>query len=80
MSRSRYVVQLTDAERSTLMLWLDDPALPYRHRNRIRVLLRSAAGETDSAIAEALNTSLTTIGLIRRNFVLGGIEAAVDRT
>jgi transposase len=73
----RNVVELTDDQRDALVR-RDDGALTRRQRNRVQVLLRSDAGETDEEIADGLGVSVGTAADVRRRFALGGLDAALD--
>ena len=78
MPHKRQAVRLTGRERSALLKRLEDPRLAPRQRRRIEALVRSDAGEPDRAIADDLGVSTRTVAMIRRNFALGGVHAAVD--
>ncbi len=73
----RHVVQLTDDQRAALIRREDGP-LTRRQRNRVQILLRSDAGDTDPEIADDLGVSLGTVGNVRRRFTLGGLDAALN--
>src|SRR3954469_23697303 len=72
----RHMVRLTDDQRAAL----DDRdrgPLTRRERNRVQILLRADAGETDADIAEDLGVSVGTAANVRRRFAAGGLEAAL---
>lgn len=74
--KKRHVVQLTDGQRAAL----DDRdrgPLTRRERNRVQVLLRADAGETDADIADEVGVSVGTVANVRRRFAAGGLEAAL---
>jgi transposase len=73
----RHVVQLTDDQRAGLVRREDSP-LTRRQRNRVQILLRSDAGETDEEIADGLGVSVGTVANVRRRFTAGGLDAALD--
>jgi DNA-binding CsgD family transcriptional regulator len=73
----RHVVRLTDDQRAALVRREDGP-LTRRQRNRVQVLLRSDAGDTDQEIADDLSISVGTVANVRRRFTLGGLDAALD--
>jgi transposase len=73
----RHVVQLTDDQRAALVR-CEDGALTRRQRNRVQILLRTDAGETDEEIADGLGVSVGTAANVRRRFTLGGLDAALD--
>jgi transposase len=73
----RNVVELTDDQRDALVRREDGP-LTRRQRNRVQILLRTDAGETDEEIADGLGVSVGTVANVRRRFTLGGLGAALD--
>ncbi len=73
----RHVVQLTDDLRTALIRREDGP-LTRRQRNRVQVLLRADAGDTDQEIADDLGISVGTVANVRRRFKLGGLDAAIE--
>src|SRR5262245_46129973 len=73
----RHVVELTEDQRDALARREDGP-LTRRQRNRVQILLRSDAGETDEEIADALGVSVGTAANARRRFTRGGLDAAID--
>lgn len=72
----RYVVQLTDDQRSELDRWEAGP-LTRRQRNRALILLRADAGQTDEEIVEGVGVSVGTVANVRRRFAAGGLDAAL---
>lgn len=46
---------------------------------RARIVLKSDAGESVEDVAEALDVGTATVGRVRRRFVAGGLDAAVER-
>ena len=73
----RNVVELTEPQIQTLIRREDGP-LTRRQRNRVQILLRSDAGETDEEIADGLGICVGTVANVRRRFALGGLDAALD--
>jgi transposase len=74
--RKRHVVRLTDDQRAAL----DDRdrgPLTRRERNRVHILVRADAGETDADIADEVGVSVGTVANVRRRFAAGGLEAAL---
>lgn len=74
--RKKYVVSLTDDQRAAL----DDRdrgPLTRRERNRVHILLRADAGETDAEIADDLGVSVGTVANVRRRFAAGGLDPAL---
>ena len=80
----KYVVQLTDSERNQLKQIISSGTAPARKVRRAHILLKSdssAAGAnwTYKAICEAFDVSESTIAEVRRDFVQGGLAAALNR-
>jgi transposase len=74
--RKKHVVVLTDNQRAVL----DDRdrgPLTRRERNRVHILLRADAGETDADIADDLGVSAGTVANVRRRFAAGGLDPAL---
>ena len=74
--KKRHVVQLTNDQRAALDE-RDRGPLTRRERNRVQVLLRADAGETDAEIADDIGVSLGTVANIRRRFATAGLDAAL---
>ncbi len=72
----RHVVQLTDDQRADLSERFAG-RLTLRERNRVQVLLRSDAGDTDEEVADALGTCAATVAAVRKRFAAEGLEAAL---
>lgn len=80
----KYVVKLSSDERDRLDALIQKGKAPARQVLKARILLKadaSDAGEgwSDQRIAEALDTSIDTIGRTRQQLVEGGIDAALTR-
>lgn len=78
----KYTVRLSDGERRTLRRQLGSGAASARTLAHARVLLKAdTAGPawTDPAIRDACEVSLATIARVRRAFVIGGLDAALQR-
>ena len=74
--RKRHVVRLTDDQRAVL----DDRdrgPLTRRERNRVYILVRADAGETDAEIADDLGVAVGTVANVRKRFAAGGLDAAL---
>ena len=67
----KYHVDLTEDQRRALEARLAGP-LTLRQRNRVEVLLRADAGDTDAEIAEALGIATNTVANIRTAVRRGG--------
>jgi transposase len=50
-----------------------------RERQRARILLAAAAGQSDPAIAQALRVHVNTVANVRRRFAAAGPKSAVHR-
>ena len=74
--RKKYLVNLTGGERAGLEARFAGP-LTLRQRNRVQVLLRAAAGDTDADIADDLGITPHTAANVRRRFAADGLEAAL---
>lgn len=67
----RHVVRRTDDQRADLAARFAGP-LTLRPRNRVQVLLRADAGDTDADIADDLGVTANTVANIRRRFAADG--------
>lgn len=72
----KHLVRLTDAQRADLEGRFAGP-LTLRQRNRVQVLLRADAGETDADIADDLGISAQTAANVRKRFAAEGLDAAL---
>ena len=84
MRQTKYAVTLTEAERARLRTLIGRGEAPGRLLTRARILLKANQGEggpgwTDVAIAGAVDVHLTTVARVRRAFVEGGTDAALER-
>jgi transposase len=80
----KHTVQLSEAERGQLRCLLGAGTAPARTLAHARILLKADAAPgspawTDSAIREACEVGLATIGRVRRAFATGGLDAALHR-
>jgi transposase len=80
----RYVVRLTDEERTGLVQLLGRERLGAQKRRRAQVLLKADAGPAgpawvDTRIAEAFEVSVVMVEHLRQRYVLEGMEAALER-
>lgn len=74
--RKQYLVSLTDDQRADLEARFAGP-LTLRQRNRVQILLRADAGQTDADIADDLGISAQTAANVRKRFAAEGVEAAL---
>ena len=84
MRKSKYAVNLTEAERAELRTLIGSGVAPARMLTRARILLKANQGEggpgwTDTAIAGALEVHPTTVARVRRQCVEAGVDAALAR-
>jgi transposase len=73
----RYTVKLTEQDRESLEESLRQGGLSFRQVRRARTLLMVDEGESDEAIAEALETHRSNIERTRKTFFTGGLAAAL---
>ncbi len=79
MPKKTYVVNLAEAERQQLLDLVSKGTVAARKFcNRAHILLQAHAGATDAAIAKALHVGQATAGRIRRRFVEGNLEHALN--
>lgn len=80
----RYPVRLTQSERDYLKQLIAAGSESARKLMHARVLLKADQSEegpawVDERIAEAVETSQPTVSRVRREYVEGGLEAALNR-
>ena len=73
----RYIVTLTDAERTQLLTLTKKGRVSARKLSRAHTLLQAYAGATDETIAAALHLGIATVERTRKRFVEEGLEAAL---
>lgn len=76
--RPRSELILEDAVREQLLSIARSRSLPHAIARRADIVLSSAAGESDVAIAKRLRVNRMTVALWRRRFVESGIEGLHD--
>lgn len=74
----KYVVRLSDAERTELRTLVSTGMTAARTLTRARILLLSDAGQTDAAITTNLSVGTTTVERIRKLYVDHGLERALS--
>jgi len=84
MPEKRYIVQLTDEERSFLTHLIAKKGVAARRRTRAQILLKADAGPqgagwTDQRIAEAFDVTSRTVENVRRRLVEEGLDGAINR-
>jgi len=80
----RYLVRLTEEERSTLLGLVKTGKAAARKLTRARILLKVDEGKagpswTDEQVADALDAGTTTVRTVRQRYVEEGLEAAINR-
>lgn len=80
MSKKIYTVNLEEIERESLLKLIKTGVASARKLSRARVLLKADEDLTDKDIASALHVSVATIERIRKRFVEGNLEAALNDT
>ncbi len=73
----RYIVELTEVERTQLLDLTSKGKVSARKLNRAHILLLADEGRTDEAIAAALHVSRSTVERARRRFVMGNLDFAL---
>jgi transposase len=73
----KYIVKLTEEERKGLQKLVTSGRTAARTLTRARILLKTAGGDNDEAIAQALEAGLSTIYRVRQRCVEAGVEAAI---
>jgi hypothetical protein len=81
---SKYSVKLEAEQRGGLEQLISSGQAPARKLMHARILLKADSGERgpnwpDTRISEALEVSVPTIWRVRRRFVEGGIDEALNR-
>lgn len=79
MPKKKYLVTLSEAERTELEQWLRGGTTATRKLTRARILLKAAEGWTDERIAEALAVGRATVERTRERFVECNLEALHER-
>jgi transposase len=77
MSEKKWVVDLSEDERSELLALIRKGTASARRLTRAHILLHADEGRTDEEIAAALHTNRSTAERTRRRFVEEGLEAAL---
>ena len=72
----KHFVRLSAAQRAELDQRFAGP-LTLRQRNRVQILLRADAGETDADIADDLGITPHTAANVRKRFAADGFEASL---
>ena len=78
MARKKYIVSLSNEEREILLEMTRKGDNKARKMKRAMILLKADEGMTDPQVMAALNTSRPTVERIRKRFVSGGLEKALN--
>lgn len=78
MSKKKYIVELKDAEKDTLLALIKSGETKARKLNRAHILLLADEGKTDPEIAAALHTGESTVYRTRKKFVEGNLDFALN--
>lgn len=74
----KYVVRLSDTERTALRTLVSTGTTAARQLTRARILLLADAGQTDAAITTNLGVGTTTVERIRKLYVETGLDRALS--
>ena len=75
---ARHIVDLTDSDREQLIALTSSGSAKARRIRRARILLLADAGAPSSQIEVATGASSSTVYRVRRRFVEGGLEHAIN--
>lgn len=78
MPRKKYLINLSDEDRETLLQMTRKGSLKARKFKRAMILLKADEGLSDPQIMAALNVSRPCVERIRKRFVADGIERALN--
>ena len=74
----RRMIQVSDAERERLSVFVHRGKANARTLVRAQILLKLAAGWSDRAIVEAFEINANTIGNVRTRYLTGGLDAVLN--
>lgn len=78
MPKKRYHVNLTEDEREDLQALVKKGKDAARKITRARILLLASQGKTDDVIVASLEVGRATVERIRKRFIDGGVEYAIN--
>lgn len=78
MSNKKYVVDLTEEERTLLLEMVNGGTTKARKLKRAHILLLADDEKRDEEIVEALHTSPSTVQRTRQRFVEGNLDRALN--
>ena len=79
MPKKKYLVDISDEERQSLLKHLSSGKHSSRKLTRARILLQADDGFTDDQIAQSLRVGRVTVERLRQRFVEGGLTALTDK-
>jgi transposase len=79
VARGAAAIELSSEEEVELRRLVRAPSTSNQQALRARIVLRAAAGVSNTAIAEELGLSLPTVGLWRSQFAREGLDGLADR-
>jgi len=74
----KYIVELSEDERTELLVLIRGGKPGARKMKRAQILLMAASGATDREVARALPAGTSTVFRTRRRFVEGGLDHALS--
>lgn len=78
MPRKKYIINLSDEEKQQLTEITQKGTLKARKLKRAMILLKADEGLTDAQIMSAISISRPCVERIRKRFVEGGLERALN--
>lgn len=78
MPAKKYIVTLTNEERQELLALTRAGEISARKMKRAQILLKADENWKDKDIIAALNTSRSTVERIRKRYVEGGLDKALN--
>ena len=78
MPRKKYLINLSDEEHGILLDLTRKGEIKVRKFKRAMILLKADEGLSDAQITAAIDTSRPTVERIRKRFVEGGLEKALN--
>jgi transposase len=78
MPKKKYIVDLTDDERSELLALTTKGTVRARKMKRAQILLMADEGRTDVQIMSALKVSRPCVERVRQRFVAGNLPRALN--
>jgi transposase len=78
MPKKLYIINLNDEERQTMLDMTHKGKINARQMKRAMILLKADEGASDPKIMSALNVSRPCVERIRKRFVTGGLDKALN--